>query len=467
MIPSHSILLTHGYFLQEDETEKRIMKPYPTLGILYISAYLKSKGFSVDIFDSTFQTKQEFRSYIDTHRPSLVGIYVNLMTKLNALDLIAYCKSKGCTVIVGGPEVPFYGEDFIKHGADIGVIGEGELTLEEVIPHVQKHSPHGMSHINGIIYRESNGEIIRTAERELIADLDLLPHPDRSAIDMNRYVETWRTHHKLGSVSLICARGCPFTCTWCSRSVFGDTHRRRSAKNVVDEIEMLLAEYTPDMLWFADDVFTINHRWFYAFYEEMKKRNIRIPFECISRADRLNEDILQKMAELGSFRIWFGSESGSQRILDAMQRRVSVEQIRKITGLAQKYGIQAGLFVMLGYPGEEISDIDATITHLKETNPDTYLTTLAYPIKGTTMYNEVKDHLIVNDSWEKITDRTLNFSGRHSERFYWFATRHLVNEIALHKMMSNGRRNLGSVVSTFAKAKIARVGMQLTRSTRT
>ncbi|MEK7671894.1 MAG: cobalamin B12-binding domain-containing protein, partial [Bacteroidota bacterium] len=133
------ILLTHGYFLQEDEAEKRIMKPYPTLGILYISAYLKSKGFHVDIFDSTFQSKEEFRQYIDTVRPSRVGIYVNLMTKLNALELIRYCKSKGVTVIVGGPEIPFYGEEFIKHGADVGVMGEGELTLEELVPHLQKH----------------------------------------------------------------------------------------------------------------------------------------------------------------------------------------------------------------------------------------------------------------------------------------------------------------------------------------
>ncbi len=461
------ILLTHGYFLQEDEAEKRIMKPYPTLGILYISAYLKSKGFHVDIFDSTFQSKEEFRQYIDTVRPSRVGIYVNLMTKLNALELIRYCKSKGVTVIVGGPEIPFYGEEFITHGADVGVMGEGELTLEELVPHLQKHGATKMQHIHGIIYRETDGTIVRTAERELIQDLDSIPNPDRAAINFHQYIDTWQTNHGRGSASLICARGCPFTCTWCSRSVFGDTHRRRSAKHVVDEIEMLLAEYKPDRLWFADDVFTINHRWFYDFYEEMKKRNMKIPFECISRADRLNEDVLQKMAELGSFRIWYGSESGSQRILDAMQRRVKVEQIQDITQLAQKFGIEAGLFVMLGYPGEEISEIDATITHLKKTNPDTYLTTVAYPIKGTTLYNEVRDSLIINDDWEKITDRTLNFKGRHTERFYWFATRHMVNEVRLHKLMNNERKHVLPLVSSYAKSKVARMGMRLTEKART
>ncbi|MEK9138505.1 MAG: radical SAM protein, partial [Bacteroidota bacterium] len=444
-----------------------VMKPYPTLGILYISAYLKSKGFCVEIFDSTFQSKEAFSSYINQTRPSIVGIYVNLMTKLNVLQLITYCKSKGCAVIVGGPEIPYYGEDFVNHGADVGVIGEGELTLEELIPHIQKHGVRGLSHIHGIIYRDDNGKIILTPDRALIPALDVLPDPDRESINVRRYMETWRIAHGKGSISLICSRGCPFTCTWCSRSVFGDTHRRRSVKRVVDEIEMLLAAYKPDMLWFADDVFTINHRWFHEFYDEMRRREIWIPFECISRADRLNEDILQKMAELGAFRIWYGSESGSQRILDAMQRRVKVEQIKDITTLAQKHGIEAGLFVMLGYPGEEIQDIDATIQHLKETNPDTYLTTIAYPIKGTTLYEEVKGDLIFNNSWDKITDRTINFHGRHSKRFYWFATRHLVNEVRWHKLVSDGRRRPGLLLSSFAKSKLARLGMHLTEKART
>lgn len=456
------ILLTHGYFLAEDATERRVMKPYPTLGILYISAYLKSRGFGVDVFDSTFQSKDAFRKHIDTVRPSVVGIYVNLMTKLNVLELITFCKARGSTVIVGGPEVPFYGEEFLRHGADIGIIGEGELTLEEVLPHLRKHGPVGMNHIPGIVYREPGGVIVRTQERELIPNLDDLPFPDRDAIDMAHYVQTWKTHHGMGSLSLICARGCPYTCTWCSRSVFGDTHRRRSVKNVVDEIEMVIGRYHPDMLWFADDVFTINHRWFHAFYDEMRTRNIRIPFECISRADRLNDDILKKMAELGAFRIWFGSESGSQRILDAMERRVTTETIRKITLQARNHGIQAGLFVMLGYPGEEITDIDATINHLKETGADTYLTTVAYPIKGTSFYHQVKDTLIQPASWDQMTDRSLDFRGRFSRRFYWFATRHLTNEVSLHTIRKNGKGKILPLATAFMKSKLARLGMRLT-----
>jgi radical SAM superfamily enzyme YgiQ (UPF0313 family) len=456
------ILLTHGYFLYEDETERRVMKPYPPLGILYISAYLKSKGFAVNVYDTTFKTKSAFSRYIETERPAIVGIYVNLMTKLNALELIRCCKRQGAAVIVGGPDVPEYAENYLRFGADVAVIGEGELTMEELIPALVRQQP--LDSIAGIVYTNEDGQPIRTRPRELIHDLDKLPLPDRGAIAIADYVETWRKHHTMGSLSLICARGCPFTCTWCSRSVFGETHRRRSAKNVVDEIELILNTYHPDMLWFADDVFTINHKWFYEFYDEMKRRNIRIPFECISRADRLNEDILKRMAEIGSFRIWYGSESGSQRILDAMQRRVSVEEIRNITHIAQRFGIQAGLFVMLGYPGEEIADIEATTEHLKLTNADTFLTTVAYPIKGTEFYREVEHQLADGVGWTSASDRDLKIMGRHSQRFYWFANRYLVNEVLQHQQRRDKKTTFMKFTSTLAKSRLARIGMALTKN---
>ncbi len=458
-------LLTHGYFLDEDEAERRIMKPYPALGILSISAYLKKKGFDVKVFDTTFRTKQDFDDYIALHRPSVVGIYSNLMTKLNVLRQITVCKGQGCSVVVGGPDVPEYAEKYVAWGADAAVMGEGEMAMEELIPAFLAKTSLGA--IPGIAYRKDDGSIARTPPRPLIANLDALPLPDRESIDVNLYIETWRRHHGRGSLSLICARGCPYTCTWCSRSVYGETHRRRSPENVVSEIEEILARYKPDMLWFADDVFTINHRWFSAFHEEMKRRNLRIPFECITRADRLTDEILGKMAELGSFRIWYGSESGSQRILDAMKRRVSVEEIRTVTKLARRHGIQTGLFVMLGYPGEEIEDIELTVKHLKETGADTFLTTTAYPIKGTEYFSEVEVRLTGPADWSGHTDRDLNYSGRNTKRFYWYANRYLVNEVRQHQLRRNGRKHFGTIASALVKSKLARLGMEFSKYSRT
>jgi radical SAM superfamily enzyme YgiQ (UPF0313 family) len=449
------ILLTHGYFLSEDASERRIMKPYPPLGILYISSFLKSRGFDVGVFDTTFSTKEDFRRAITSQRPPVVGIYANLMTKRNVLAQIRMCKDAGLRVVVGGPDVPEYAEDYVRHGADAAVLGEGEATLADLLEQWRKDAP--VPAVSGIVAYDDAGTIRRTAPRELLRDLDSLPFPDRDAIDTPRYVSTWKEHHGMGSVSLICARGCPYTCTWCSRSVFGDTHRRRSVTNVVDEIELILARWSPDMLWFADDVFTIHHKWFHEFHAEMRRRNIRIPFECISRADRLNEEILAKMAEIGAFRIWYGSESGSQRILDAMERSVSVEQIRQTTKAAQRCGIQTGLFVMLGYPGEELRDIDETVEHLKRTNPDVFLTTVAYPIRGTSFFHSVRDRIIPDGAWDQTTDRMVKFKGRYSDRFYWFANRYLVNEVRRHTT-PNGR------LLSYVKAKLARLGMEVTKS---
>ena len=161
------------------------------------------------------------------------------------------------------------------------------------------------------------------------------PGPAGEAVSIERYLETWRLHHQAGSISIITARGCPYDCRWCSHAVFGKTHRRRKPDLVVDELEDLLGRYNPDMLWIADDVFTIHHGWLAEFAGEMRRRGIRIPFECISRADRVNPRVADLLADLGCFRIWIGSESGSQRVLDAMERGVTVEEVQTAVELCK------------------------------------------------------------------------------------------------------------------------------------
>ena len=222
------ILLSNGYFIAEDEHEQKVMKPYPTLGLLYISSHLKTKGFAVDLYDSTFETLADFRAYVRQTRPAVVGLYCNLMTKQNILKMIRICHDAGARVILGGPEPPYYAAEYLNFGADVVVIGEGEITLEELIPHLAQHGPHRLESILGIVFRNQAGEIVKTAPRPQISDLSNQPWPDRAAIPMSRYLETWKTHHGLSSVSLITSRGCLSTCTWCSHSVFGETHRPRS-----------------------------------------------------------------------------------------------------------------------------------------------------------------------------------------------------------------------------------------------
>ena len=230
------ILLAHGYFLYDDPHELKVMKPYPPLGILYISSYLKKQGFAVGVFDSTFATLAEFQALIDRERPPVVGIYCNMMTKRNVLAMAAYAKQCGATVILGGPEPPYYAADYLAAGADIIVKGEGEVTLGELLPHLAQHGLDKLDSINGIAFRNSDGQVVETLPRPFIPDLSANPWPDREAIDLPRYMQVWKDHHGKSSVSVIQARGCPYTCRWCSHSVYGNSHRRRTPGDAADEV---------------------------------------------------------------------------------------------------------------------------------------------------------------------------------------------------------------------------------------
>jgi radical SAM superfamily enzyme YgiQ (UPF0313 family) len=422
------LLLTHGYFLFDDPKELQIMKPYAPLGLLYLSAHLRNKGFDVDIYDSTFGSKQELFTLLHNGSPAVLGIYVNLMTRANALEIIRCGHESGWMVVVGGPEPANYAEEYLRHGADAVIAGEGELALEQFLRCSRDRT--AWRDIDGLLFMAEDGALVRNQSAPLIKDLDAQPWPDRERIDMERYLATWRDFHGKGSVSLITARGCPYRCNWCSHSVYGTTHRRRSPHRVVDEIEWILDRYHPDMLWLADDVFTIHHGWLFDFAAEMRRRSISIPFECITRADRLNDRVAETLAELRCFRIWIGSESGSQRILDAMQRGVTVEQVRTAVHLCKSRGIQTGMFLMWGYDGEDIEDIEQTVEHVKVCQPDVCFTTVSYPIKGTPYYERVSQRLVAIAGWSQNSDRELRIRGRHSRRFYQHADELLKSEIA-------------------------------------
>ena len=221
------LLLTHGYFLWEDEKEREIMKPYAPLGLLYISAYLKRAGFDVETFDTTFSDREALVARLAATPGGVVGVYTNLMTRANAIWIAEQAHLHRWTVIFGGPESANYPDDYIERGADVVVLGEGENTLEELLPALRDRGPHRLHGVAGTVFRDEDGAVVHNDPRDKVHDIDSLPWPDREAIDMQQYVDTWRTHHGMGSVNLITARGCPYKCNWCSHAVFGYSHRRR------------------------------------------------------------------------------------------------------------------------------------------------------------------------------------------------------------------------------------------------
>jgi len=462
------LLLTHGYFLFEDPKEIQIMKPYAPLGILYLCSHLRARGFNVDVFDTTFSSKEALFHHLRTETPTVLGIYANLMTRSNAVEIMAVAREAGWRVVVGGPEPGAYAQEYLESGAEFVVFGEGEATMEELLTALRDRADRTdaawRSKVAGFAYLDESGHFRQNPPRSQIADLDAQPWPARHAIDIHRYVETWRTHHQQGSVNFITARGCPYKCRWCSHQVYGQTHRRRDPIKVVDELEFLLKEYTPDIAWISDDVFTINHEWIRKYAGEMRRRNLHIPFECISRADRLNEEMLDLLAELGCFRIWIGSESGSQRLLDSMDRGVKVEQVQRAIEQTRARKIQSGMFLMWGYEGEEMEDIEATIQHVSKSKPDIFFTTVSYPIKGTPYYQQVQNKLVQLGPWGKSSDREIKISGRHSRAYYAHADKLLRAEVQLAKLKDCGEQDLAVINDLAQSITASRQGLLATQN---
>jgi radical SAM superfamily enzyme YgiQ (UPF0313 family) len=391
------------------------------------------------------------------------------MTKLNVLEIIKFIRSeaelKNTKVILGGPEVRYNASDFLEHGADIIVIGEGEETMLELINKLETKDEGKLNEVRGIGFNNDYGEIIFTEERSLINNIDDLPFPNRNGIDISKYQQAWKTHHKMDAISVSTMRGCPYTCRWCSRAVYGLSYRRRSPAKVVEELLMLKEEYNPDTIWFVDDVFTVSHKWLSEFNEEIKRSKLNIKYECITRADRMNEDVIKMLKESGCFRVWIGAESGSQKIIDAMDRRVKVEQVRQMIRLTKKYGIETGTFIMLGYPGETEKDIEETIIHLKKSDPDYFTITVAYPIKGTEFFEEVQANQTSAFDWEKQTDRNRDFKRTYPKNYYDFAVRRVVNEVNYFKSLNNSLIKLDSIKYK-TKSVAAKTAMWWIRNTK-
>ena len=456
-----ALLLTHGYFLHEDAKEQAIMKPYPPLGILYISAWLDQHGVENAVFDTTFSTFEKLKETILRDRPAIVALYTNLMTKLNVIRTMRWIRVQPelekTLIVLGGPDVTHNTREYLQAGAHLIVIGEGEQTMLEIAQ--AGFYPAKWPDIPGLAYLLPDETVFKTTARTKLRSLEELPLPNRQKIDLQLYLDAWKKAHGHSAVSISTQRGCPYTCKWCSTAVYGQSYRRRSPGAVVDEIAWLQQHYQFDLIWFVDDVFTVSHKWLEQFRDELKSRNVQVQFECITRADRMTDEVIDVLKEAGCFRVWIGAESGSQAVIDAMDRRVDVHQVRAMLKSAKKAGIQTGTFIMLGYPGETEADIRETIHHLQDADPDLFTITVAYPIKGTSLYEEVESNIQTDLEWENRTDRDLDFGRTYRRRYYDFAVRWTVNAVHWHKSRHQHGLLAKRTLKFLVKSWGARAGM--------
>jgi anaerobic magnesium-protoporphyrin IX monomethyl ester cyclase len=457
------IVLTHGYFLCEDEVEQKIMMPFPPLGLLYLSAYLDQFNIEHEVIDSTFSNEEEWIGMMKDKAPDIIGFYANMLTKVKIIRLIGILKSipalSSTKMVLGGPDVTFNIENYMNNGADFLIIGEGEETFFELISQFSTSKDYKL--VKGIVFKDSNKQIVKNPPREFIGKLDEIPFPNRRKIEIDAYLNTWKKYHGKTVLNISTQRGCTYSCKWCSKAVYGISYRRTDPSIVVDEIETLINEYHPDELWFVDDVFTANHKWVQALCEEMSKRRVFIPFECITRAERLNPEILKQMKSVGCKRIWIGAESGSQKVLNLMNRETDIQRVTETIQLVKGCGIEAGSFIMLGYPGEKMDDIRQTIQFLKKADPDHFTITLTYPISGTELYEQVKKEILNQGNWQTTIDRQIDYKRSYSPSFYNDAIRLVTNEVYYHREKRKGNKFSQKAITYFLKAKVSALKCEL------
>jgi len=412
-----TVTLVYPYFRPHLDTS---IFRFPPLGLGYIAAYLKQNGVSVEIVDCTFLTQKQAIKKIVESQPKIIGIQSMYSMKEKSLELAKLLRNN-CELLVAGGALPTLNPDQFLDAFHVVVVGEGEATMLELVNKFLNHE--NLSTIEGIVYRE-NGSTVKTASRGLQENLDQLPPPSRELFDNYPYMAYYFNKFGYRTTPLMTSRGCPFNCDFCSKPVFGDSVRMRSAEYIVGEIqEVIRLGY--DRLWIADDCFTLNRQRLIEICDGMIEGNLRIGWECLSRVDTLDLEILNKMKEAGCVRIFFGIESGNDEILNIMNKKITTKQASEAVKLCRDVGVKTGAFFILGYPGENSATILETVKFASSLPLDYLSFTLPYPIPGTPLFERLNGSSL-STNWEEpknlqLIKHRLLFASKVSERKLKFA----------------------------------------------
>ena len=422
------ILFTHSYFLRFDPKQWSIGQPYAPLGTLYAAAVMREKGYEVSLFDTMFSYKpDEVIHHLEKMKPKFFVMYddgFNYLTKMcltnmreAAFKMIRLAKEFGCTVIVSSSDSTDRFELYLNEGADFVLLGEAELTLSELIDSIQKDDT-DFYHIPGLAFKHNNS-VVKTIRRNVMKELDALPFPAWDIIDMEPYRQSWIKHAGYFSMNMATTRGCPFKCNWCAKPIYGNRYNTRSPQNVVDELKMLKAKYHFDHIWFCDDIFGLKPGWVNAFADCVEKEKLNFKFKMQGRVDLLlQENNIKDLARAGCDNIWMGAESGSQKILDAMDKGTTVKQIFEATRLLKKNNVKPSFFIQFGYPGETSEDIAKTIAMINKLLPYEIGISVSYPLPGTVFYENVKTQLKEKTNWTDSNEMALMFQNTYHPAFY-------------------------------------------------
>lgn len=416
------VLLTHSNHLYSDPKQVAKMQPYPPLQTILAGAVLEQHGIDVALYDPTLDSPEDgFRAALERHRPRMLVVCeddFNFLSKMClarnrelAFWMAQIAKGLGIEAVVHGSDASDHVEAYLDAGFNSVAIGEAEATLLEL---GQGH-PH--SAVTGLAYRCERG-LHYNAPRGLRSALDTLPKPAWHLVDVERYRRAWIDAHRYFSLNVASSRGCPYRCNWCSKPIYGSSYHVHSPQRVAEEMLELKRKYRPDHIWFADDIFALSPRWTVEFAAAVERVGAQIPFKMQSRCDLMTRDTVVALRRAGCEEVWMGAESGSQRILDAMEKDIRVEEIHAARRNLRVNGIRACFFLQFGYPGELWSDIEATVRMVREAAPDDVGVSVSYPLPGTKFHQIVGGGIGVKSNWSDSADLAMIFRGEFSTAFY-------------------------------------------------
>src|ERR1700728_2376602 len=317
------------------------MQPYPPLGTLYAAATLRSLGISVAVFDTMLNNpEKDFAAALARHRPALVVVYednFNFLSKMCltrmrevAFQILAESQKVGATVLINGSDASDHVEDYLRNGFRCVLLGEAEFTLLETVRELLRNKRAALGGIDGLAYLSpATGKVVRTAKRSQVRQLDTLPFPARDLINTGQYRDTWKSAHGYFSLNIVASRGCPYRCNWCAKPIYGDTFSVRSAQSVAEEMRQLKHDLGAEHLWFADDIFGLRPKWVRELAAEVERLDAAVPFKMQSRVDLMTADNLRSLRRAGCAEVWMDVESGSQKILVAMDKGTRVDQVAR------------------------------------------------------------------------------------------------------------------------------------------
>jgi anaerobic magnesium-protoporphyrin IX monomethyl ester cyclase len=423
------VLLTHSYHLAYDRKQVRKMEPYPPLGTLYAAGLLRAHGISVAVFDCMLlEAESGLEEALRVHRPKIVAIYeddFNFLTKMCltrmrelAWEMTQIAQRYGARVVVHGSDATDHPAEFLQRGAECVLGGEAEYSLLSVVQALLSGA--SIASIPGIMQlsQRGNRRTLQTVSRNTARRASTLPLPARDLIDVSLYRRAWKHAHGTFSLNLIASRGCPFRCNWCAKPIFGDSYQLRPAVDVANEMRLLKKNYRAEHLWFADDIFGLNRHWLEEFALAVEGFDCAVPFKVQARADLLTRETVSALSRAGCSEVWMGVESGSQKVLDAMDKGLLVEEVVSASEQLKREGIRTCYFLQLGYPGEQWKDIEKTIALVRETRPDDVGISFSYPLPNTRFYARVKQQLGTKQNWSDSEDLCVMFKGTYTDRLY-------------------------------------------------